>query len=480
MKSGSFKMKAITAKQFLLILIFLFAIFLPSPGKAYNILFYYLGCDSLGLGPTLLKAVTVLQNAGNTVTVINADAGVTPPGCYSSTSPAGVYDPTADTWIGYDQVWDCRFYPDNSEWCYASPFTYHNDYFSPQWQAKAQDYIQNHCGNFFLNGENSGFASRNLGNSVFISNIGAVTGGFIDCPTNTVNSSDVAAGGLIASSLSGAVSFFCDQVGGIPLVDLNGTSFAQIPAGQWGTAATRSVASGWSGSTQMTALTGSNVGKLVLVWDTTMWDGGDFVGNNATVTTTFFQSVAAWLGASTCITPTPTPTPPVTFTPTMTWTPTPAVPTSTFTPSSTFTITATPTLTATFTPVSTSTPTFTPTLTLTPVNTPTPVPTATPTPSLHVWPNPFNPGNSIAGVLKAYYLPVSATMSIYTIAGELVVKLSTGNCPPSLTVVNSANAICWDGKNKNQVLVSTGTYYYVIQNSGSVLLTGKLLVLTGK
>ena len=102
--------------------------------------------------------------------------------------------------------------------------------------------------------------------------------------------------------------------------------------------------------------------------------------------------------------------------------------TPTFTP--TKTVTSTPTITATTTPTNSPTITSTPTITMTPTLTYTPVPTATATATpigLHVWPNPFDPGYAVPvpgsngiGVFKAYQVPAGATMSIYTVSGELV------------------------------------------------------------
>jgi hypothetical protein len=124
------------------------------------------------------------------------------------------------------------------------------------------------------------------------------------------------------------------------------------------------------------------------------------------------------------------------------------------------------------TPTPTSTPTNTPTPTIT--STPLATPTATPTPAgLHVWPNPFNPqyawpGNG-AGLFRAYMVPPNATMSIYTISGELVIKLGQDPDYPGY--------IDWNGENKKGIPVSGGVYYYVIQNNNSNLLSGKVLVL---
>lgn len=157
-------------------------------------------------------------------------------------------------------------------------------------------------------------------------------------------------------------------------------------------------------------------------------------------------------------TPTDTPTTTPTGTPTSTSTLTPT-PTITYTP--TYTPTQTPSPTATKTP--TITPSGTPTSTPTPLITPTP--TATP-PGLHVWPDPFNPNWAVGGQLKVYQVPSGATMNIYTLSGELVI----GPLNP-----DSNGYITWDGRNKNKVWVSNGIYYYVIKNSGKILLSGKIL-----
>ncbi len=121
------------------------------------------------------------------------------------------------------------------------------------------------------------------------------------------------------------------------------------------------------------------------------------------------------------------------------------------------------------TPTPSATPS--PTSTLTPVYTPTATPTP---PGLHVWPNPYNPqyawpGNGV-GLFRAYQVPSGATMSIYTVSGELVIKLGQDPNYPG-------GYIDWNGDNSKGVPVSAGIYYYVIQNNNSTLLSGKVLVL---
>lgn len=144
------------------------------------------------------------------------------------------------------------------------------------------------------------------------------------------------------------------------------------------------------------------------------------------------------------------------------------------------TITLTPTNTLTKTPTATPTNTNTPTVTPTITSTFTSTPSLTPTPGLHVWPNPYNPNYAVPGnnsngigVLKAYFVPTGTTMSYYSLSGEMVTTLGEDN-------LGVPNEIDWDGRNKNGVPVSTGTYYYVIRYNGSTLLAGKVLVITSK
>lgn len=60
-------------------------------------------------------------------------------------------------------------------------------------------------------------------------------------------------------------------------------------------------------------------------------------------------------------------------------------------------------------------------------------------------------------------------MSLYTISGETV-----------LTIPEVNNTITWNAHNKYGWVCSSGVYFYVIRNGTTVLLTGKLLVITGK
>ncbi len=561
-------------KKLLIAFAFVLASLSPAASQAAgaNILFYYSSADAFS--STLLKAVTVLQNAGNTVTKV--DVGTSTSFC------------PAEIWTNFDQVWDCRYANINS----GCPGGSNTDNFTACWQTKAQDYIQNHCGNMFILGENAGFGSRDDGDYTFLKTIGAVGAGLVNCPTGSANANDSTGGSItIPSTLPGTTQYFGDFAGGIPTSLLNGTSFADEATGWNGTNVDRSVASGWSGSAQMTALTGCNVGKLFIDWDMSKWLFSDYDGSPAdkAITDTFYAAIGNWLGvpACTCNTPTPTPTSTPTSTPGNTATNTPTnTPGNTATNTPTNSPTNTPGNTATNTP--TNSPTNTPTLTLTPTPTPgvsivesvsksdaqpgdiltytitinvtgapaanvvvadslassvtfisfgsSPGGTATNynagssqltwtlpvslapgsytisyqvkvngdfssgtitntasmtytgsassvtasvdvkvTSELHVWPNPFNPNFAVPngngeGVLKASVVPSGSTMSYYSISGELVIALSE----------TSPGEIDWNGKNSKGCKASTGTYYYVIQNGNTTLLTGKILLLNSK
>jgi hypothetical protein len=124
---------------------------------------------------------------------------------------------------------------------------------------------------------------------------------------------------------------------------------------------------------------------------------------------------------------------------------------------------ATPTATLTLTPTSTATVTETPT------HTPTPPPAVPTPPGLNVWPNPFDPKYAVDGLLKVYKVPGGSCMCIYSLTGELVVQVPA-----------SGEWIYWNGTNNYNVPVSSGIYYYVIQDKcpgGATLLKGKLLVI---
>lgn len=94
--------------------------------------------------------------------------------------------------------------------------------------------------------------------------------------------------------------------------------------------------------------------------------------------------------------------------------------------------------------------------------------TPTPIPPIHIWPNPFNPDFG-SGYLHVSNVPTGTSLDLYTVSGEKVIS-----------VPEIGGNIQWDGRNKGHWMTATGLYYYVIKNGSQVLLTGKLLVITGK
>jgi hypothetical protein len=183
-----------------------------------------------------------------------------------------------------------------------------------------------------------------------------------------------------------------------------------------------------------------------------------FSMTSLTAPTTALSNTVNLTISGSCNTATPTDTP--TIGPTATFTPTPTI---TLTPTPTPTITPTLSPTFTFTP----TQTLTPTITLSPTVTSTPVPptaTNTPIPPINIWPIPFNPKFAVGGKLKVSGLPPGATVSFYTVSGELVNKSA-----------EVAGWAYWDGTNPKGRLVSSGIYYYIVLNGKQVLLRGKLL-----
>ncbi|HVZ80520.1 MAG TPA: hypothetical protein VHE12_06900 [bacterium] len=288
----------------------------PPPGGCKVLLYY----DNEAQGLSMAPLITVLQNAGAQVTSI----GVNSP----------TYDPSGDNWSNYNQVWDARFYSSPINYC---PSTDYGDYLNSNWQTAAVNYLNN-GGSFFLYGENNGFPSRNdsNGNGQFLQTLGVVNGSFLSCPTASgpfTSSNDNSSNNInLPSSLPGNPNFFGDVVGGIPLSLMTnpGSSFVHLASG-WThvpTTLDRSVAQGWSGASELPGLAGPNVGKVFMVWDTTMWTGGDYTGGNVATINAFFTAIYQWLGGSSCTSPTPTYTP----TPTPSYTPTPS-PTPTNTPS---------------------------------------------------------------------------------------------------------------------------------------------------
>jgi hypothetical protein len=91
-----------------------------------------------------------------------------------------------------------------------------------------------------------------------------------------------------------------------------------------------------------------------------------------------------------------------------------------------------------------------------------------------VWPNPFNSKYAwqLNGepVIRAYQVPTGATMSYYTLSGEVVA---------SNLAETSPGYIDWNVKNAKGKAISSGIYYYVIRSGSTVLLKGKILIMNG-
>ena len=82
-----------------------------------------------------------------------------------------------------------------------------------------------------------------------------------------------------------------------------------------------------------------------------------------------------------------------------------------------------------------------------------------------VYPIPFNPEKAVGGTLKFKGMPDGAKVSIYTVAGELAIELKEEN-----------GMAYWDGKNASGIMVSIGSYVYVIEKSKETLKRGRIVV----
>jgi sugar lactone lactonase YvrE len=119
------------------------------------------------------------------------------------------------------------------------------------------------------------------------------------------------------------------------------------------------------------------------------------------------------------------------------------------------------------TPTGTATPAALPTMTYTPPATDTPTATPTPACETRVWPDPFNPKYAVGGVLQISCVPPGGTVSFFTLSGERVNQIQEVN-----------GMVQWDGRNSSGILVSTGIYFYAIQQGEKAVQTGKFLVKT--
>ncbi len=144
----------------------------------------------------------------------------------------------------------------------------------------------------------------------------------------------------------------------------------------------------------------------------------------------------------------------------------PPAPTDSFTDSPTPTDTASPAPSSTATPSFTASPTVTQTLTASPTGTSSP----TVTPSLTAvaqagtgqpYPNPFWPlrGGQMT-LLVGVATPGQASVKVYTLAGDLVKVLASGQEP------NGSVAVTWDGTNSQGDTVASGMYLVLVQAPG--------------
>jgi len=306
----------------------------PPSTWAYRILFYE--NDSDGISGVVQRCVPILRKAGNQVTVINMEGKN--------------HDPAQDNWgPPYDQVWDMRFVKRDKTLC-GTGRPQAADYFDEHWRSKAVHFLD-HCGKLFIAGEYFTYVDRNEGLYSFLREVGAVKRGYDPCPPSSRGNSSTNGGAFypVLHGL-GPVSFYGDMVGGIPLDQLNGTSFVDTDEDWVDGPVDRSVVCGWTGK-QLSGLTAPecNRGKLFMVWDATMWSdgwnkkGGDVdegapIWNDDAwqpgqidtdrpkarrpsgaqeVTAKFFPAIARWLGNAACPCGSPVPEPP-TVTPTPT------------------------------------------------------------------------------------------------------------------------------------------------------------------
>ena len=82
-----------------------------------------------------------------------------------------------------------------------------------------------------------------------------------------------------------------------------------------------------------------------------------------------------------------------------------------------------------------------------------------------VFPNPFNPGTAVDGVLKIENLVPGSLVQIFTLSAELVYNINSVNLTEK-----------WSGKNMYGNIVSSGIYYYVITAPDKHVYTGKIFV----
>ncbi|MEA2103900.1 MAG: PKD domain-containing protein [Candidatus Cloacimonadota bacterium] len=88
------------------------------------------------------------------------------------------------------------------------------------------------------------------------------------------------------------------------------------------------------------------------------------------------------------------------------------------------------------------------------------------------YPNPFNPAFTDLKInfsVKDNSIP--ASVNIYNIKGQIVKKYSIKN--PEL----NANSVSWNGKDRNNISVSSGIYFYTLETNGKIVSTKKIILM---
>ncbi len=94
-----------------------------------------------------------------------------------------------------------------------------------------------------------------------------------------------------------------------------------------------------------------------------------------------------------------------------------------------------------------------------------------------VFPNPVNFSTAAGNKLKIMGVTTTSDLSIYTLAGDLVIKLGVGETKNSSSNNAAVNGtIFWDGKNDKGEDTAAGLYYYLIKDKSGRIGKGKILV----
>jgi len=94
-----------------------------------------------------------------------------------------------------------------------------------------------------------------------------------------------------------------------------------------------------------------------------------------------------------------------------------------------------------------------------------------------VFPNPVNFSTAAGNKLKIFGVTATSDLSIYTLSGDLVIKLGAGETKNSSSNNAAVNGtIYWDGKNDVGENTAAGLYYYLIKDKTGKMSKGKILV----